>query len=104
MLDWKRRQNELQHRWGLAEVEENAKPRKEFVEQLHSHKALADPADRSCLTTVQQCDAPVEVISQMGKVEVEYNSRWMHYSRRILTVLFIAIGAFIVIFTSLGDH
>jgi hypothetical protein len=35
---------------------------------------------------------------------VEYNSRWMHYSRRILTVLFIAIGAFIVIFTSLGDH
>ena len=58
----------------------------------------------SCLTTVQQCDAPVEVISQMGKVEVEYNSRWMHYSRRILTVLFIAIGAFIVIFTSLGDH
>ena len=47
MLDWKRRQNELQHRWGLAEVEENAKPRKEFVEQLHSHKALADPADRT---------------------------------------------------------
>ena len=90
-----------------AARQSDAKPRKEFVEQLHSHKALADPADRSCrscLTTVQQCDAPVEVISQMGKVEVEYNSRWMHYSRRILTVLFIAIGAFIVIFTSLGDH
>eukprot|EP01043_Picozoa_sp_COSAG02_P024441 COSAG02_NODE_1335_length_13197_cov_5.830279_2_plen_1599_part_00 len=103
MLDWKRRQHQLQYRWGLHNVEENAKPRKEFLEklQLQDEEKVVGEKD-SCLRALWQCDQPVERINAMGKVEVDYSNNAMHYARQILTVLFVAIGAFIVIFTSLG--
>ena len=103
MLDWKRRQHKLQYRWGLDNVEANAQPRKEFLEQLHlENEAKVEGETENCLRVLWQCDRPVEVINPMGKVEVEYNSIWMHYARQILAFFFVVIGAFIVMFTSLG--
>ena len=103
MLDWKRRQHKLQYRWGLDNVEANAQPRKEFLEQLQlENEAKVEGETENCLRVLWQCDRPVEVINPMGKVEVEYNNIWMHYARQILAFFFVVIGAFIVMFTSLG--
>ena len=103
MLDWKRRQANLQYRWGLEMVEENAKPRKEFLEQLRlQNEEKVEGESVGCIGALWHCDRPVERINKLGQVEVEYNSTVMHYARQMLTVFFVAIGALIVIFTSLG--
>ena len=100
MLDWKRRQAQLQHRWGLEEIEANQEPRKEFIEKLHAKAVLS--GGMSCAETFAHCDHPIEKVTTMGKIEVQYASRCMHYSRQILTLVFILVGTFIVVFTSLG--
>ena len=104
MLSWSRRQSELSHRWGLEMVEEYAKPRKEFVEKLKAKSVMLATGDKSqgLIKWLKHWDNPVETISRMGKVEIDYASRTAHVMRKIVTLLFLAIGAAIVVFTSLG--
>ena len=83
MLDWKRRQAQLGHRWGLQAIEEEQKPRKEFLEKLQVASGVL--GDDSCVSAFTLCDRPIETVTKMGKVEVQYASNFMHNLRKILT-------------------
>lgn len=113
MLDWKRRQYQLKHRWGLDTIEEFQKPRREFAEQLHSRMPAPAELEGSggqfhsdgchhLLYGLKHCDHPVEKVTNMGKIEVLYSNDALHYARQIVTAIFIGVGSFIVVFTTLG--